>query len=62
VGWRLGYLDRYDIEATDENLNADVMDRIAALSLSGNEAFAEIRNMYESDPRFHIPADWNLRK
>jgi hypothetical protein len=59
-GW--GYLDRYDIEVTDENLNADVMDRIATLSLSGNEAFAEIRSTYETDKRFHIPADWNLRK
>ncbi len=59
-GW--GYLDRYDIEATDENLNADVMDRIAAFSLSGNEVFTEIRSTYENDPRFHVPVDWNLRE
>jgi hypothetical protein len=58
-GW--GYLEKRDFEATEEDMTATVMDRIAALSLSGNEAFTEIRNTYESDKRFHIPADWNLR-
>jgi hypothetical protein len=35
-----------------------LMDRIAALTLAGNECFDEMRLLYESNPIFHIPADW----
>jgi len=48
-GW--GYLkDETDMEA-------DLMDHIATLTLAGDEAFAEIRTMYEQDSRFHPPFD-----
>ncbi len=50
-GW--GYLQ----DETD--LNADLMDHLAALTLAGDETFAEIRTLYEQDPRFHPPVTWN---
>jgi hypothetical protein len=34
------------------------MDRTAALTLAGNETFAEMRAVYEDDGGFHVPADW----
>lgn len=36
----------------------DQMDRIAALTLQGNRAFDGLRDLYEQNPIFHIPADW----
>jgi hypothetical protein len=36
------------------------LDRIAALSLAGNAAFAEVRSVYEADSRFHVPPGWEL--
>jgi hypothetical protein len=42
----------------EENMQSDIMDRIAALSLAGDEAFAEIRATYASDDRFHVPIEW----
>jgi len=33
-------------------------DRLAALTLAGNEAFSEIRSLYENDVRLHMPPDW----
>jgi hypothetical protein len=41
-------------------MEAELMDRIAELSLAGDEAFAEIRATYERDPRFHIPHEYTL--
>jgi hypothetical protein len=46
--------------ADEENMEADIMDRIATLTVAGDEAFAEIRSVYEADGRFHIPRNWNL--
>ncbi len=37
---------------------AALFDHIAALTLSGNDGFAELRAIYEEDPDFHIPEDW----
>ncbi|MBE0698346.1 MAG: transglutaminase domain-containing protein [Anaerolineaceae bacterium] len=36
----------------------EAVDRIAALTLAGNDAFAEIRSLYEQDPTFHVPQEW----
>lgn len=36
----------------------ELMDRVAALTLGGNEAFEEVRAIYEANPIFHIPQDW----
>jgi hypothetical protein len=44
--------------ATFTGEQMDQMDRLAALTLQGNGAFAEVRALYEDDPVFHIPADW----
>lgn len=49
-GW--GYLK------DETEMEADLMDHLAALTLAGDEAFAEIRTLYEQDSRFHIPAGW----
>jgi len=46
-GW--GYLQ------DETEMEAELMDHLAALTLAGDEAFAEIRTMYEQDSRFHIP-------
>jgi len=56
-GW--GYLEHAeDLEAKMPEHIVAVMDRIAALTLAGDEAFAEIRATYEGDSGFHVPADW----
>jgi len=34
------------------------VDHIAALSLEGNSAFDELRDIYERTPAYHIPEDW----
>jgi hypothetical protein len=55
-GW--GYLEHTeDLEAAMPEHVMAVMDRIAALTLAGDGAFAEIRATYESDPGFHVPAE-----
>jgi hypothetical protein len=54
-GW--GHLTKLDYQAGDENADSDLMDRIAALTLAGDEAFAEIRALYKQDAGFHFPAD-----
>ena len=46
-GW--GYLQ------DETEMEADLMDHVAALTLAGDEAFAEIRTLYEQDEQFHIP-------
>jgi hypothetical protein len=35
-----------------------LLDRIADLVNSGDEAFEEIRSLYESDERLRMPVDW----
>ncbi|MBN1811575.1 MAG: transglutaminase domain-containing protein [Anaerolineae bacterium] len=56
-GW--GYLEHAeDLEAEMPEHLVTVMDRIAVLTLAGDEAFAEIRATYEGDSGFHVPADW----
>jgi hypothetical protein len=43
-------------ECTPEQLA--LLDRAAALSLSGNEAFADLRALYEENNSFGVPAEW----
>jgi hypothetical protein len=62
LGW--GYLAHWEdegdpIHPTPE-MAADVMDRVAALTLAGNEALDEIQATYETDEGFRPPAAWNL--
>ena len=35
-----------------------LIDRLAALTVKGDEAFSEIRGLYEGDERIRIPAEW----
>ncbi len=48
-GW--GFL----ADSDEEQVGADIMDHLAALTLAGDEAFPEIRTAYETDHRFHVP-------
>jgi hypothetical protein len=38
-----------------EDVGSEIMDRVAGLTLAGDEVFGEIRAWYESDGRFHLP-------
>jgi transglutaminase superfamily protein len=49
--WGLMTMD--DAELTDQN--KELLDRIAALSLAGDDAFTEIRAIYESEDRLRVP-------
>ena len=42
--------------AAEENLEAELMDRVAALTMAGDASFAQVRATYEADDRFHLPA------
>jgi hypothetical protein len=33
-------------------------DQVAQLTLGGNERFGEVRDLYEQNPVYHIPAEW----
>ncbi len=47
------------IEGEDKNLSADdmaLLDRVAALTLADNSAFAEMRTLYENDSRLCVPS------
>jgi hypothetical protein len=53
-GWGL-------ISAEDEALSADdlaLLDRIASLTLAGDEAWPEICTLYRQDDRLRMPDDW----
>ena len=41
--------------ANETDMAAEVMDRIADLTLAGDEGFADLRSTYRSDGRFHPP-------
>lgn len=43
---------------TEEEPDRDLMDQVAALTLAGDRAFADLRATYEADNRFHPPAHY----
>jgi hypothetical protein len=51
-------MSKREEEATPEDAAFELIDRMAALTLGGDEAFVEIRTLYESDERLRFPADW----
>lgn len=51
-----GLIERDDRYAAENDI--ELMDRIARLTLAGNEAFSEIRAAYENDSRLQIPSSW----
>ena len=55
--WENSYFHQLADHAPTED-EAALCERIAALTLSGDETFTEIRNTYESDIRWHIPDEW----
>jgi hypothetical protein len=48
-GW--GFLE------DETRMEAEIMDRIAELTLAGDDAFGDIRAIYEADSRFHVPLE-----
>ena len=48
-----GMMDMNDEALTDEK--KALIDRVAALTLAGDDAFAEVRAIYESDERLRVP-------
>src|SRR6202046_765759 len=48
-----GAMDMNDAALTDEKKK--LLDRVAALALAGDAAFAEVREIYESDARLRVP-------
>lgn len=52
--WGLMPKDEADVSAEDLAL----LDRLATLCLAGDEAFGEIRSLYEGDDRLCMPAGW----
>jgi len=48
-----GLMEMNDAGLTDER--KALLDRVAALTLAGDEAFPEIRKLYESDDRLRMP-------
>jgi len=48
-----GMMDMNDAALTEEK--RALVDRVAALTISGDEKFAEVREIYESDERLRVP-------
>ena len=48
-----GMMPQPDEEMSEEN--AALIDRVAALTLAGDDAFGELHNIYESDDRLRVP-------
>jgi hypothetical protein len=48
-----GMMPRTDADITPEQLA--LLDKLAALTVSGDEAFPELRRLYESDERLRVP-------
>ncbi|MBN1935425.1 MAG: ClbS/DfsB family four-helix bundle protein [Anaerolineae bacterium] len=42
----------------DAGPELELMDHLAVLTQGGNTSFAEVRALYQSDERFHVPASW----
>lgn len=42
----------------EKDLEFEIMDRIAALSLARDGVLSEKRDTYARDSRFHIPTEW----
>lgn len=42
----------------DEGPELAEYDRLAALAVAGDDAFDELRRLYEIEPRLHVPAAW----
>lgn len=51
-GWGLIAKEEQDLSTED----VELLDHVAALTLAGNEAFSQVRSMYEDDGRWKKPA------
>lgn len=48
----------YKDEAQVTEDDREFLDRIADMTIAGDEAFEQICSVYENDARVHMPADW----
>jgi transglutaminase-like putative cysteine protease len=56
--WYIGYLDEESIAPEKIEATYEHFDRVAALTLAGDAAFDQVRELYLSDPHWQIPAEW----
>jgi hypothetical protein len=53
-GWGLIAKDEKDLSDEERAF----LDHVAALTLAGDEAFPQVRSLYENDTRLRMPPDW----
>lgn len=56
--WFIGYLTEEATRPEKIEETYAMFDRIAALTLAGDECFAELRTLYQNDPNWQIPESW----
>ena len=57
-GW--GVLSQLDHEATETGVQYELFDRLASLTLCGDEALSELRDIYENTPGFKVPEELQI--
>ena len=56
--WYIGYLNDEAVNEQNRDQTYALFDQVSALTLGGEASFAELRELYETDANWHIPADW----
>lgn len=56
--WYFGYLNEEAVNEENHDQTYALFDRVSALTLGGDASFAELRELYETDANWRIPADW----
>lgn len=59
-GW--GYMTEQQAKAIEDGTDFGPLDHLAALTLAGDGAFDELRALYASDPRLHVPAEYGIER
>ena len=59
-GW--GFLNCRLSDPLPDKETLALYDEIAAMTLEINDKFDEIQTYYRQEPRFRVPADWNLKE
>jgi len=54
-GWGLVTKNEQDVSTQD----IELLDHVAQLTLANNEAFPDVRSIYEGDARLRMPSDWS---
>jgi hypothetical protein len=57
-----GFLNQELSDPLPDEETLVIYDQITAMTLEINEKFPEIRLYYKSEPRFHIPSEWEPKE